>query len=91
MKKRLAVAALAVLLGGCGSIADIAEHQRIYGGIQQDVRLMGEPYLPKTSPPEYFFPLILFGFFDLPLSFVLDTVLLPVTVTIALTTDDKKR
>jgi len=91
MQKRLPVIALAVLLGGCGTIADIAENQRIYGGIQTDVRLMREPYLPKSQPPEYFFPLVLFGFFDLPLSFAVDTVLLPVTVTISLTSDEKKR
>jgi uncharacterized protein YceK len=82
---------LAVLLGGCGSIADIAENQRIYGGIQADVRLIGDPYLPKTSPPEYFFPLVLFGLLDMPLSLVMDTVFLPVTVIIALSSDDKTK
>lgn len=90
MRKSLFLVAL-LLLGGCGSIADIAENQRIYGGIQADARLIGEPYLPKTQPPEYFFPLVIFGVLDIPLSFALDTVLLPVTVTIALTSDDGRK
>jgi len=82
---------MAVLLAGCGSIADIATDQKIYGGIQKDVALMGNPYLPKTDPPEYFFPLILFGILDVPLSFAVDTLLLPVTITISATSDDKGR
>jgi len=89
MKKGLVLSAL-LLLGGCGSIADISENQRIYGGIQADARLVGEPYLPKTQPPEYFFPLVIFGILDMPLSLCVDTVLLPVTVTIALTSGDGK-
>ncbi len=86
MKKGLFLVTL-LLLGGCGSIADMAEEQRIYGGIQADARLIGEPYLPKTQPPEYSFPLVIFGLLDMPLSFAVDTVLLPVTITIALTAD----
>ncbi len=91
MKISFLALALTVLLAGCGSIADIATDQKIYGGIQKDVELMGNPYLPKTDPPAYFFPLVLFGFFDIPLSFVLDTVLLPVTITISATSNDNKR
>lgn len=91
MKKGLALLAFLTLLGGCGTIADMAENQRIYGGIQADVRLIGEPYLPKTQPPEYSFPLVIFGILDMPLSLVADTVLLPVTVTIALTSDDGRK
>ncbi len=91
MRTGLLAAALAILLGGCGSIADIATDQRIYGGIQKDVELMKNPYLPKTEPPEYFFPLIFFGLFDMPLSFCVDTLLLPVTISIASTSDSKSR
>lgn len=91
MKTSLLALALTVLLAGCGTIADMAVDQRIYGGIQQDVHLIENPTLPKTSPPEYFFPLIIIGALDVPLSFVLDTVLLPVTITISATSDDKKR
>jgi uncharacterized protein YceK len=91
MRKRAAASLLALLIGGCGSIADMAENQRIYGGIQTDVRLIGHPYLPRTQPPEYFFPLILIGALDVPLSFAVDTLLLPVTITMAATSDDKGR
>jgi len=91
MNPRLIAAALVLLLGGCGSIADIATDQWIYGGIQKDVQLIKNPYLPKTDPPDYFFPLIFFGILDLPLSFAVDTLLLPVTITIAATSDEKSR
>ena len=91
MKTRLFALSLSVMLAGCGTIADIAVDQRIYGGIQQDVHLIENPYLPKTSPPEYFFPLIIIGAIDVPLSFVLDTVLLPVTITIAATAEKNPR
>lgn len=91
MKTCLFALALTVLLAGCGSIADISTDQKIYGGIQKDVGLIEDPYLPKTSPPEYFFPLVILGILDIPLSFVLDTVLLPVTITISSSSDDKKR
>lgn len=84
-------AALALLLGGCGSIADIATDQLIYGGIQKDVQLMKNPYLPKSDPPQYFFPLIFFGVLDVPLSFAVDTLLLPITISIAATSDENSR
>jgi hypothetical protein len=63
----------------------------IYGGIQKDVNLIKNPYLPKTEPPDYFFPLVLLGIFDVPLSFALDTVLLPVTIVIAATSSAPSR
>jgi uncharacterized protein YceK len=91
MKTSLLALALTVLLAGCGTIADIATDQKIYGGIQKDVALIEDPVLPKTSPPEYFFPLVIFGILDVPLSFVLDTVLLPVTITISARSDDQGR
>jgi uncharacterized protein YceK len=91
MKRLVMVVALSSFLGGCGTIADISTDQRIYGGIQQDVYLIKNPYLPKSDPAEYFFPLIIFGFLDIPLSFALDTVLLPVTITISATSDEKSR
>jgi uncharacterized protein YceK len=91
MKTALLGIALAFLLGGCGTIADMAVDQRIYGGIQQDVHLIGNPYLPKTEPPDYFFPLIFFGILDIPLSLVADTLMLPITITIAATSDGKSQ
>ena len=89
MKKALFLAVLTLLVSGCGTIADISTDQKIYGGIQKDVNLIKNPYLPKSE--EYFFPLVLLGILDVPFSFALDTVLLPVTITIALTSDEKAR
>jgi uncharacterized protein YceK len=93
MHRRLFAVALALLVGvgGCGTIADIATDQRIYGGVQKDVELMENPYLPKSEPPEYFFPLIIIGVLDVPLSVCLDTVLLPVTLAISASSDEKPR
>jgi len=85
MKITLPALALTVLLGGCGSIVDMSTEQHIYGGVQNDARMVGHPYLPNSEPEEYFFPLLILGVLDMPLSFAADTVLLPVTVTIALT------
>jgi uncharacterized protein YceK len=88
--RRLAIpAALALLLGGCGSISDITSEQRIYGGVQKDAEMIGHPYVPKTE--EYYFPYLLFGILDLPLSIVVDTVLLPATIAIAASKDDSSR
>ena len=64
-----AVAALALLaLGGCGSIANLAEGPRIYGGLRKDVEWFDSPCTAGL------------GFLDFPLSAALDTALLPVTV-----------
>lgn len=91
MKIRLVALALVVLLGGCGSIVNMLSDQEIYGGVKKGVRLIEHPYLPRTSPPEYFFPLIIIGVIDVPLSAVLDTVFLPVYLIIELTSDDEPR
>lgn len=93
MNKRFAALALglAVLLGGCGTIGDLAANQRIYGGVWTDCNLIGDPYLPNTHPPEYSFPLIILGLCDLPFSAILDTLVLPITITVALTREDDQR
>jgi len=91
MKRLLLALALAISVDGCGSIADIATDKWIYGGIQKDVNLIKNPYLPKSEPPEYFFPLVLLGALDIPFSFAVDTLLLPVTITIAATSDENSR
>lgn len=88
MKTALLGIAMAVLLGGCGSIVNMMSDLEIYGGVKKGVRLIQKPYLPKTSPPEYFFPLIIIGVIDVPLSAVLDTVFLPITLIVTLTSDD---
>jgi len=90
VKKRLAALSLglAILLGGCGSIGDLAANQRIYGGMWTDLNLIDDPYLPNTHPPEYSFPLVLLGLCDLPFSAILDTLLLPITIPITLSAED---
>jgi len=81
---RLLVIALSSLLGGCGFIADIATDQRVYGGVQADVRLIENPVLPHSSSREPYYPLILFGILDIPMSVVLDTLFLPLTIPLSL-------
>ncbi len=90
MNKRLAAVSLGfvLLLGGCGSIGDIAANQRIYGGVWTDCNLIDEPYLPNTHPRQYSFPLVLLGLFDLPFSAILDTLLLPITIPVTLSRED---
>lgn len=90
MTKRLAAFSLglAILLGGCGTIGDLAANQRIYGGVWTDCNLIDEPYLPATHPPEYSFPLVILGLLDLPFSAILDTLVLPITIPIQLSADD---
>jgi len=83
--------ALTVLLGGCGTIGDLAANQRIYGGVWTDCNLIDDPYLPNTHPPQYSFPLVLLGLFDLPLSAILDTLVLPITIPITLSSEDEQR
>jgi|SRR6516162_7696486 uncharacterized protein YceK len=85
MKISLTALALAFFLGGCGTIVDMATEQHIYGGVQNDARMIGHPYRQNNEQEDYFFPLVLFGILDMPLSFAADTVLLPVTITIVLT------
>lgn len=72
----VSVAVLA-LCAGCGSIRDISQGsggQRIYGGIRFDSNLIGSL---DTMP-------MIMGILDFPLSFVLDTAFLPVTLLFAL-------
>ena len=74
MKRSLVVAAAALLLStaGCGSIANFAiapRGPRIYGGILEDVDMInGER--PGGA----------LGFLDFPLSLILDTATLPITL-----------
>lgn len=89
MKLRVLALAFTVLLGGCGSIVNMLSELDIYGGVKNGVRLVQKPYLPKTDPPEYFFPLVIIGVIDIPLSAVLDTLFLPITLIVTLTGDDE--
>lgn len=69
---------------GCGTIINLAKGPvRINGGARLDVHLIGEPEIHG----QFVWPFLLFGIFDLPLSAVLDTVLLPLTIPLDLSRD----
>ena len=61
----------ALALGGCGTIHNLTNDPRIYGGVREDVNEMGD-----TGPCSVGFVLV----FDLPFSLVLDTACLPFTL-----------
>ena len=84
MNPRLLAIVVPALLSGCGFIADIATEQRVYGGVRADVRLIENPVLPHSSSREPYYPLILFGVLDIPMSVVLDTLFLPLTIPLSL-------
>ena len=86
MKSLILALVLCLSLTGCGSIVNMLTDLEVYGGVKKGVRLIEHPYLPKTG--EYFFPMIIIGVIDVPLSAVLDTILLPVTLTVYLLSDD---
>lgn len=50
--------------------------------MQADAHFVQHPYIHDEN--SFFLPIFLFGILDMPLSAVLDTVLLPVTVVIYL-------
>jgi len=71
--------ALLLAVGGCATIGDMAGEQRIFGG----TRLIGK----ELGEPASFGPCASCGpcwIFDLPLSLAADTLLLPVTITLAI-------
>jgi uncharacterized protein YceK len=85
------VAALGFTLSGCGTVMNFMEagssglpesagHKSIYGGIVIDIDLI------STSEwvGEKLTALFLAGLIDLPLSLVMDTVTLPVTIPMTL-------
>jgi uncharacterized protein YceK len=82
-----AVLAAALLSSGCGTYFAFQSADNdaslIYGGVRADVviplTLLGV-LDPENDVPPYYLPFALM-FFDLPFSFVADTVLLPWTVT----------
>jgi len=59
------------MLGGCGTIGDLAQHPHVYGGIRDDIRVIGR----GTGPDRCGWLIAP----DLPFSLVLDTVVLPST------------
>lgn len=77
--------ALLFTLGGCASIGDMATKQEIYGGTRYIASQIDQPCI--LGPCSDCGPCWLL---DLPLSLAVDTVLLPVTVTIAIARESKE-
>lgn len=68
-------AAAALSLCGCGTIGDLFSHPRIFGGTRHDIAMIGGDDRDRGDLSLY----RPFGVLDLPLSFVLDVALVPVT------------
>jgi uncharacterized protein YceK len=66
-------------LTGCGTIADMSNHQKIFGGTQYIGERLGEPAV--LGPCSSCGPCWLL---DLPLTLAADAVCLPVTATLAI-------
>lgn len=73
-------AAIGIPLSGCGTVCNLASGDLDnYGGVQRDVTILTKPYPPDhTGSPEGFFLVL----FDTALSFVGDTMTLPLTTYI---------
>ena len=69
---KIALALALLVFGGCGTIEDLHQGPRIYGGVRQDVEWLGGQCMAGV------------GFLDFPFSLVLDTVLLPFTAVYSL-------
>jgi uncharacterized protein YceK len=70
-------------VAGCSTLSDLStekDGQRIYGGTRTNVALVGDP---PTNPHAEGIG-VLWGILDFPFSLILDTGILPVTLTIAL-------
>ncbi|MCP5023996.1 MAG: YceK/YidQ family lipoprotein [bacterium] len=104
MRIRVTLIALTPLLIGCASIESIIKDQRIYGGVRNNAYYISTAYGDPMPAPDNLLVAYLtwnrdfgrelsrtFGplfILDMPLSLVLDTVLLPVTVTTWLVRSD---
>ena len=90
---RIGTAAALLLLCGCGTVVDLLsrnpkstppDHSIIYGGVQCDIH-GGSAICRQIGGSEEFKAFSILGFFfafiDAPLSFVLDTLLLPLTIS----------
>jgi uncharacterized protein YceK len=85
------VVASALTLAGCGTVDNIClENEQtgqvpmhIYGGIESDIRFLAEdPPGPRAKPVVDPFKVV-YLVADLPLSFVADTITLPITLPMA--------
>src|SRR5579871_4117070 len=84
----LGLAVFALLGGGCGTVGNLRPpgesvagdpEKRVYGGIRSDLDHV--QYNLDSSKPRMLFPLaVALGLFDLPFSFVGDTLTLPYTL-----------
>jgi uncharacterized protein YceK len=69
---RVALLIGVLLFGGCGTIINLSDEPKIYGGLRYDVTQVGMG-LRRCEPGCWMIP-------DVPFSLVLDTVVLPFTV-----------
>jgi uncharacterized protein YceK len=90
----MAVLAIAPALGGCAAAGNLAAQggPKVYGGTKVDMALISGDLGPDADPDEVrkidgaaMSGAACCGLVDLPLSFVADTVMLPVTVPMSLT------
>jgi len=77
-RSRAAAALALLLLAGCGTIQDLVEEQRVYGGVRRDLEFRSFPHFgPFGNDPTFLLLAI-----DLPLCLVADTLLLPYTLAV---------
>jgi uncharacterized protein YceK len=86
MTARLILLAVAVSGSGCGTVANLADHQQIYGGTSLDVTSALHAYKELSHPddPHEFSTthdesMLLASCSDVPLSALADTFTLPIT------------
>ncbi|AAP96138.1 hypothetical protein A6046_07865 [[Haemophilus] ducreyi] len=69
--KKIVLALCSVYLTACGTVVSLAERDyRVYGGVKRDFETIQEGTLWSMA-----------AVVDVPLSFVLDTLVLPLTLT----------
>jgi uncharacterized protein YceK len=89
----------ALSLSGCGTICNLCHEKRVYGGVARDTELIsqalsGAPAENEVDAPRTMLVLLALGAFDPVLSFIGDTLTLPITAQWQdqrLATDEKTR
>lgn len=76
----MAISLTFLSIGGCGTIVDMTNDQKIYGGTRFDGKCLSEDM--NLGPCASLGPLWII---DLPCSLAADTILLPVTIILAIT------
>ncbi|MBV9122367.1 MAG: YceK/YidQ family lipoprotein [Planctomycetes bacterium] len=88
------------ILEGCASVASLGGREgcQVYGGTRLDATMISESLSPnsqvvqsKKIEPSVRLEETCCGLVDMPFSFVADTVLLPITVPIAVTSDQSPK